>query len=143
MNAADSTISVSIVRCQKILNTEILPMKMWRELSKPLETALLGYVQHHVPLIFVKTREGSLRRKKITWLFVCFCQEITFNTLCFRKALDFSRNLHLAICWTPLRMLRPTSAGRVSSKQCFILRAQRIFYCEYMLQESVNKEQFS
>jgi hypothetical protein len=44
---------------------------------KPLETAILVYVQHHVTIIFANIREGTLRRKEITRLFVCFVQERT------------------------------------------------------------------
>ena len=40
-------------------------------------------------------------------------------------------------------MLWPLSAGRVSSKQCFMSWAQRMFYCEYILQLYVNAGQFS
>jgi len=36
--------SVSIVRCQKVLNTDILRRKIWRQLLKHLETAIFVYV---------------------------------------------------------------------------------------------------
>jgi len=39
---------------------------------------------------------------------------------------------------TPLRVVWSTSAGKVSSKQCFLSRAQRMFYCEYIMQLCMN-----
>jgi hypothetical protein len=60
---------------------------------------------------------------------------------CFMKACDFSRGLQLAIQSAPLRVLWSMSAGRDSSKQCFMLRALRMFCCEYILQLYVNRGQ--
>jgi hypothetical protein len=90
---------------------------------------------------FRKIHEGSLRRNKITLLFVCIGQEFTFNMQYFMKTYDFSRSLQFTILSAPLRVLWPTSVGRESSKQCFMLRALRMFYCEYILQLYVNRGQ--
>jgi len=135
-------ITVSIVRWRNFLNTDIFRQKIWRQLLKPLETAILLYGQHHVTIVFANIREGTLRPEEITRLFVCFVQELTVNILCFMKIQTFLQlcklphYLHPSVLW-------PTSAGNVSSKQCFMLRAERVLYCEYILQLYGNRGQWS
>jgi len=69
--------SVFIVRCRKLLNTGILRQKIWRQLLKPLETAILVYGQHHVTIVFANIRDETLTPEEITRLFVCFVQKLT------------------------------------------------------------------
>ena len=51
---------------------------------------------------------------------------------------EVSTNQQLVILSASLGVLWPTSAGRVSSKQCFMSRTQRMLYCEYILQVYMN-----
>ena len=81
--------SVSVVTCRKLLYTENLRQKIWRQHMKPLEKTIFVYVQHHVIIIFANMREGTLRRREITWLFICFVRELTVNILCFMKIQKF------------------------------------------------------
>jgi len=92
-----------------------------------LTKSRVGFVQHHVTIIFDKIRIGSLSLK----IYAVFCLAsvrnkpsifyISCNPQCFPNSLQF------AVLSEPLRDLRPTSAGKVSVKQCVMLRVQRMF----------------
>ena len=97
-----------------------------------LRNSRIGLVQHHVTIIFGKIREGSLSWKKFRGcLSASVSQELTFNILYFTHPQCFPSSLQFAVLSAPLRVLWPTSTGKVSSKQCFMSRVQRMFCCEY------------
>jgi hypothetical protein len=91
-----------------------------------------------------KYTEGSLRWKELrgclllrsgTDINILFYE----NPICFY---NFATGHNIGTLYG-VTALWPPSAGKVSSKHCFMSRAQRMFYCEYILQIYVNKEQFT
>jgi len=70
--------------------------------------------------------------EKSTRLFVCLVLELTVNILFYKSLSFFLEACNLPYYWHP-SVLWPTSAGRVSSKQCFMLRAERMLYRAHIL----------